>query len=77
MPLACELKYCECCGALLVRRTQSPESYCPRCRGLLMAPDLSLSALRIQLESRKARGRRSTSLAAMPSQAGLAFQEAS
>lgn len=37
MPLTTyELKYCERCGSLLVRRSQSSENYCEPCRQALM-----------------------------------------
>ena len=79
MSLACELKYCECCGALLVRHTQSSQTYCGRCHQLLITPELSISALRTLLESRKPRRRRPASAPAPMATAAdpvqLALQE--
>ena len=37
-----ELKYCECCGALGLRRPHSSESYCERCARLLTRQIFSL-----------------------------------
>ena len=54
-----ELKYCERCGALKVRRVDSTDNYCKRCARLLTT---QLSAL--HLAGR--RGRRACAAAVLP-----------
>lgn len=34
-PIALELKYCELCGSLTLRRSHSSETYCARCHDAL------------------------------------------
>ena len=48
-----ELKYCECCGALMVRYTCSGETYCEACQQLLLNAALPIEALRALLRKRK------------------------
>lgn len=66
-----ELKYCERCGALGLRRSQSSESYCEPCGRLLMeSVSPRLLAARLGF-GRSRRGRRRTPL--VLGAAGLSF----
>lgn len=53
MSLVCELKYCECCGALMVRHGGSTGSYCKPCEQLLQHATLPVEALRAILRTRR------------------------
>jgi len=58
MPLVCELKYCECCGALMVRHSFTRGDYCAACEQLLLDTALPIAALRALLQRRKSSARR-------------------
>ena len=50
-----ELKYCERCGSLRVRRADSMDTYCPSCERLLFNVMLPNEALRAKLLLRRPR----------------------
>jgi hypothetical protein len=50
-----ELKYCERCGGLGLRRPHSSETYCESCARLLLPPVLSLRGRRRQVHRRQRR----------------------
>jgi hypothetical protein len=55
-----ELKYCERCGSLRLRRADSAEDYCPSCERALwqsLSPDDLVSKLRRKPRARKSRAR--------------------
>jgi len=66
-----ELKYCERCGSLRLRRADSAESYCPSCEHVLFALPLPHGALHSTLLRRKPR----TVKAGMPALQGEAQLE--
>jgi hypothetical protein len=55
-----ELKYCERCGALRLRRADSVESYCSCCEDVLFREALPHGALQSKLLRRKARAATAT-----------------
>jgi hypothetical protein len=54
-PITYELKYCERCGALRLRRSESPETYCQPCEQVLFSLPLPDGARPSKLLLRKPR----------------------
>lgn len=73
-PTTYELKYCERCGSLRLRRAASTETYCEPCGQMLLNCCLLNHAERASSLLRKSRGKSSIPLAAIDqAQAGLPF----
>jgi len=68
LPIHYELKYCERCGSLRLRRSDSAESYCPSCEHVLFDAPFSHGALQAKLLRGKHK-RAKASLPALPGQA--------